>query len=84
MSELTEIHLTMDELEAMRLANVEGKEHAEAAPLMRISRQTFGRILAEAYRKVARAIVEGHAIHIEGGVYAINSDNRLNRSNGSE
>jgi predicted DNA-binding protein (UPF0251 family) len=69
MSELTEIHLTMDEMEALRLADVEGYEHAEAAPLMGISRQTFGRILKDAHAKMARAVVEGCAIHIEGGVY---------------
>ena len=77
MSELTEIHLTMDEMEAMRLADAEGKDHVEAAPLMGISRQTFGRILVEAHRKVALAIVEGHAIHIEGGVYAMDEELRF-------
>jgi predicted DNA-binding protein (UPF0251 family) len=77
MSDLTEIHLTMDEMEAIRLADAEGKAHTEAAPLMGISRQTFGRILASAHRKVARAIAGGHAIHIEGGVYALNDRGRL-------
>jgi predicted DNA-binding protein (UPF0251 family) len=71
MSELAEIHLTMDEVEAMRLADVEGNGHEGAAELMQISRQTFGRILASAHRKVARAIVDGCAIHIEGGVYVL-------------
>ncbi|MDD5557433.1 MAG: DUF134 domain-containing protein [bacterium] len=71
MTDLTEIHLTMDEMEALRLADAEGKGQEEAAPLMGVSRQTFGRILSEARRKVARAIVDGCAIHIEGGVYTM-------------
>lgn len=61
--------ITVDELEALRLADLEGLYHLEAAQRMEVSRQTFGRIITSAHRKVARALVEGQAITIEGGVF---------------
>lgn len=66
-SRLENVVVTLDELEALRLADRLGHYHAEAAELMKISRQTFGRILQSARRKVAEAIVEGKSICIEGG-----------------
>ena len=38
---------------------------------MRVSRHTFGRTLAEARRAVADALVNGRALCIEGGTYAV-------------
>ena len=67
-SELEEIVLTVDELEAVRLADLEGLYHEEAAARMNVSRATFGRIVAAARRKVADALVHGRALRIEGGV----------------
>jgi predicted DNA-binding protein (UPF0251 family) len=64
---LAQSTLTLDELEALRLADVEGLEQGEAAERMKISRQTFGRILEKARRTVADAIVNSKAIKIEGG-----------------
>jgi predicted DNA-binding protein (UPF0251 family) len=55
----------MDELEAIRLADYEGLYHEEGATRMQVSRPTFGRILSEARRKVAEAIVDGKALRIE-------------------
>ncbi|TCD47451.1 DUF134 domain-containing protein [Chlorobium sp. N1] len=66
-SRLKDVVVTLDELEALRLADKLGHYHAEAAEFMKISRQTFGRILQSARRKVAEAIVEGKSICIEGG-----------------
>jgi predicted DNA-binding protein (UPF0251 family) len=65
---LEEIILTVDELEAMRLADLEGLYQEQAAERMKISRQTFARIVEAARRKVAQALVEAKAIRIEGGV----------------
>ena len=65
--ELTEITLTMDELEALRLADLEGLYQQEAACRMGVSRQTFGRIVTAARGKVARVLVEGLALKIDGG-----------------
>jgi DNA-directed RNA polymerase subunit RPC12/RpoP len=58
----------MDEFEALRLADLDGAYHEQAALEMNVSRQTFGRILESARRKVARVLVEGLALRIEGGV----------------
>lgn len=64
---LEEILLAMDEFEAIRLADFEGLYHEEAAARMNVSRQTFGRIIEGARGKVARVLVEGLALRIEGG-----------------
>jgi len=59
--------LGLDELEALRLADVEGLEQEPAAKRMDVSRPTFGRILGSARRKVAQVLVEGRSLRIEGG-----------------
>lgn len=59
--------LQVDELEAMRLADLESLYHEEAAKKMNVSRQTFDRILLKAHATVADAVVNGKAIRIEGG-----------------
>lgn len=61
---LEEVALELDELEAIRLADLESKYQEEAAKMMGISRQTFGRILESAHRKMADAILNGKAIRI--------------------
>lgn len=61
---LLEIGLDMDELEALRLADYEGLYQEDAAKKMNISRATFGRIIAQAHRKVADAILNGKALRI--------------------
>lgn len=63
---LEEVVLSMDEFEAIRLADLEGLYHEVAAERMNVSRSTFGRILEASRQKVARAIVEGLALRIEG------------------
>jgi predicted DNA-binding protein (UPF0251 family) len=65
---LEEVNLTMDELEAIRLADLEGKYQEEAAKKMNISRQTFGNILNEAHSKIADSLLNGKAVRIKGGV----------------
>lgn len=67
LSLLEEVVLGVDELEALRLADAEGLYHQDAATRMQISRPTFSRLLGAARRKVARALVQGHALRIEGG-----------------
>lgn len=67
LSELEEVELGLDELEAMRLADIKELYHEDAAEKMGISRQTFDRILIKAHRTVADALVNGKAILIRGG-----------------
>jgi uncharacterized protein len=69
--QLEEVLLSLDELEAIRLADYEGLYHEKAAEQMNISRPTFGRILDSARRKVADAIINGKALQI--GVEKINN-----------
>jgi len=65
MTELEEVTVSMDEIEALRLADYEGLYHEDAAVKMKISRQTFGRILNEARKKVAECLIKGKALRIE-------------------
>lgn len=62
--DLEEIALAADELEALRLADCEALYRELAAARMGVSRQTFDRILRRARAKVARALVQGHAVRI--------------------
>jgi predicted DNA-binding protein (UPF0251 family) len=57
--------ISLDELESLRLADLEGLYQQQAATLMGVSRATFGRILGAAHRKVAEALVFGHALTFE-------------------
>ena len=59
--------LTLDELESLRLADFVGLGQGEAASRMNVSRPTFGRIVGQARKKVASALIQGRGIGIEGG-----------------
>lgn len=65
--DLEEVVLELDEFEALRLADAEGLYQDQAAEQMNVSRQTFGRIVESARGKVARALVNGMALRIQGG-----------------
>lgn len=62
-----EVTLQLDELESMRLSDLQGLYHKEAADKMTVSRQTFDRIISSARRKIADALLNGHPLNIEGG-----------------
>jgi predicted DNA-binding protein (UPF0251 family) len=65
---LEEVSLTLDEAEALRIADLEGNYHELGGEVMGVSRATFGRILESARHKVADVILTGKALRIEGGV----------------
>jgi len=67
LSSLQEIHLSVEEAEAIRLKDLEGLELEECAKKMNISRTTFSRVLGLARQKIADALLSGKAIRIEGG-----------------
>lgn len=69
LSMLGEIILTIDEFEAIRLADLENLYQEQAAARMNVSRPTFGRIIDSAHKKVAEALVKGKALKIEGGEF---------------
>ena len=61
------IRVSLEEFEAIRLADVEGFRHEEAAEMMGTSRPTLTRILNSARNKVGRALTEARALVVEGG-----------------
>lgn len=63
--ELEEVVLLPDELEALKLYDVDSLEQVKAAEEMKISQPTFARILDSANKKIANALVKGKAIRIE-------------------
>ena len=67
MRDLEEVVMTLDEFEAVRLADLEGLYQERAANQMGVSRPTFSRIVDSARRKVADALVHGKALLIVGG-----------------
>jgi predicted DNA-binding protein (UPF0251 family) len=67
LASLKGVVLPVEGLEALRLSDVEGLDQEQAAAMMGVSRPTFSRVLAEARAIVARALVNGWAIRIDGG-----------------
>ncbi|MGD8439618.1 MAG: DUF134 domain-containing protein [Holophagae bacterium] len=59
--------LRVDELEALRLADLEGLYQEAAAERMGVSRPTFSRILARARSIVARSLIEERLLVIGDG-----------------
>jgi len=68
---LNKVSLSVEEIEAIRLKDMEGLEQEAGAQKMCISRPTFHRILQSARKKLADALVTGKAIHIEGGNFGL-------------
>ena len=69
LSELDSVSLAVEELEALRLVDLEGLQQEEAAQRVGVSRRAFWVDLQSARRKVALALTGGKAIHIRGGNY---------------
>lgn len=61
---LSEVELSHEELEALRLKNIKNLDQIECAQKMNTSQSTFQRILSSAYRKISQALIEGKAIKI--------------------
>ncbi|MCM8797583.1 MAG: DUF134 domain-containing protein [Candidatus Omnitrophica bacterium] len=72
-----EVVLTMDSFEAIRLADYMGISQKEAAKSMHISQQTFSRILQKARKELAKGLVLGASIKIQGGHYVISREESL-------
>lgn len=68
-ADLEEIVLTVEELEAIRLKDVEDLDQTECAQRMQVSRPTFQRILDSARTKLARALTQGLALRVAGGTF---------------
>lgn len=70
----------MDEFEAIRLSDFLGLNQKEAARSMRISQQTFSRILKKARKTLASSLVGGKILKIQGGFYVISSRQELEQN----
>ncbi|MDD4873872.1 MAG: DUF134 domain-containing protein [Dehalococcoidales bacterium] len=70
---LQEVHLNIEELEAIRLKDIEELELEECAREMDVSRTTFSRILDSARKNIADALLLGKAIHIKGGNFEVSA-----------
>jgi len=68
LSSLTEVVITKDEIEALKLCDYESSDQTICARSMQISQPTFARIIASARRKVATAIINSQAIRIEKSI----------------
>ncbi|MDX2448058.1 MAG: DUF134 domain-containing protein [Desulfobacterales bacterium] len=66
-----EVMLTVEELEAIRLSDFECMDQETAANFMKVSRQTYGRILTRARGIVGKALVTGKTLKIAGGNYTM-------------
>lgn len=71
LKELEEICLTVEELEAIRLKDLEGLDQEACAKKMHVSRPTFQRVLHSARAKIAETLVKGKALKVEGGNYRL-------------
>jgi predicted DNA-binding protein (UPF0251 family) len=76
MLDLDEVCITVDEREALRLADLDGLSHEDSGQCMGVSRATFGRILHKARQTVADALINGKAIKIDGGNYKMVEEKR--------
>lgn len=67
--DIEEVLLPIEGFEALRLRDLEKLDQETAAARMNVSRQTFGRVLADARELTAEALVMGKMIRIQGGDY---------------
>ncbi|HIZ44998.1 MAG TPA: DUF134 domain-containing protein [Firmicutes bacterium] len=65
------IILNVEEYEALRLIDYEGLTQEACAERMEVGRATVQALYAEARKKVARLLVEGVSLQIEGGTYRL-------------
>lgn len=78
LANLEEVVLTKDTLEAVRFVDFEGLYQDMAAEKMGVSRQTIGRMVEQARKIIADALLNGKAIKIEDGNVQYNqTDNDL-------
>ena len=65
------LELKLEGFEALRLSNHLGLDQRDSAKFMGISQQTYSRVLKEARKCVAGAIINGNIIRIKGGEYEL-------------
>lgn len=78
------VALSVEGIEAIRLSDLEGLAHETAAGQMGVSRQTYGRVLAEARKIVAEALITGKRICFGGGMYRLHGGHRRRHQRGHQ
>jgi uncharacterized protein len=71
MQNLEEVVLKYEEVEALRLKDIESLDQALAAKKMKVSQPTFFRVISKARGKISDAVINGKAIRVEGGKYKL-------------
>ncbi|VBB08371.1 rna polymerase sigma factor region 3/4 [Lucifera butyrica] len=71
MRNVEEVVISLEEMEALRLFDIEQMSQGAAAEKMGISHSTFHRLINKAHQKVAAALWQGKALTIEGGSYRL-------------
>ncbi len=69
-----EVTLSLEEFEAIRLIDFEGLDQSQAAEVMNVSRQTFGRILKIGRFNLSKALVNAYRLKVTGGCYTLHAD----------
>lgn len=78
------VDLSVEGIEAIRLSDLDGLAHEAAAEQMGISRQTYGRVLAEARKIIAEALITGKRICFGGGMYTLHGGLRRRHQRGQK
>jgi predicted DNA-binding protein (UPF0251 family)/predicted Fe-Mo cluster-binding NifX family protein len=65
LAHLQEVRVTDEELETLRLRYIEGLKQEDAARKMKISQSQYQRDLSNVLERITKALIEGHAIHVE-------------------
>ncbi|MFA9398055.1 MAG: DUF134 domain-containing protein [Clostridiaceae bacterium] len=68
-----EIIISIEEVESLRLMDIEDLDQEECAKIMDVARSTFQRIYKDARYKVAESIINGKKLHIDGGNYKLDT-----------
>lgn len=74
LEEKGEVLLSLEEFEVIRLIDFEGMDQSQAAEIMKVSRQTVGRILKAGRFTLSKALVEARRLKVEGGCYEIHGN----------
>ena len=77
-----EAYMSVEELEAIRLSDLERLDQETAARMMEVSRHTYGRILAGARHVLAVALITGKVLRVGGGSYELRGMRRHRRRRG--
>ncbi len=77
-----EAFLSVEEMEALRLSDVEKLDQDTAAKRMGVSRQTYGRILSVARGIMATALIKGNILHVKGGSFEYRGNHCRQRRRG--